>query len=60
VQVLAHLDGEEDPATLDATLELRPPTFLPRLRRWPPHPDCGCSGPARGAAGPDRGHWAGE
>jgi bacteriocin biosynthesis cyclodehydratase domain-containing protein len=60
VQVLAHLDGEEDPATLDATLELRPPAFLPRLRRWPPHPDCGCVGAARGAVGPDRGHWAGE
>jgi hypothetical protein len=51
VQVLAHLDGEEEPATLDATLELRPPAFLPRLRRWPPHPDCGCGGVARGATG---------
>jgi hypothetical protein len=54
VQVLAHLDGEEEPATVDATLELRPPTFLPRLRRWSPHPDCGCGGVARGATG-DRG-----
>jgi hypothetical protein len=56
VQVLAHLDGDEEPTALDAALELRPPTFLPRLRRWAPHPDCGCVGEARGAAGPDSGH----
>jgi hypothetical protein len=59
VQVLAHLDGAEEPATVDATIELRPPTFAPRLRRWAAHPDCGC-GAARGGAGGDRGHWAGE
>jgi len=43
VQVLAHLDGEEDPVTVGAALELRPPGFLPQLRRWPPHPECDCS-----------------
>jgi hypothetical protein len=59
VQVLAHLDGAEEPATVDATVELRPPTFLPRLRRWPPHPECDC-GAARGGAGGERGQWAGE
>ncbi|HEY0402639.1 MAG TPA: thiamine biosynthesis protein ThiF [Blastococcus sp.] len=60
VQVLAHLDGGGLPVTVDATLEVRPPTFLPRLRRWPRHPDCGCVGTAQGGAGGDRGHWAGE
>ncbi|MBB3678631.1 hypothetical protein FHX36_004420 [Modestobacter versicolor] len=60
VQVLAHLDGEDAPVTVDAALELRPPTFLPRLRRWPAHPGCGCTGAARRAADRNRGQWAGE
>ena len=60
VQVLAHLDGEEEPAVVDAALELRPPDFLPRLRRWPPHPGCGCCGAVRGGRGPERGQWGGE
>jgi hypothetical protein len=42
VQVLAFLDGIAAPATVDATLELAPPDLLPRLRRWPPHPECAC------------------
>jgi len=42
VQVLAFLDGTAAPAAVDATLELAPPHLLPRLRRWPPHPACGC------------------
>ncbi|MCV2488669.1 ThiF family adenylyltransferase [Geodermatophilus sp. YIM 151500] len=42
VQALAYLDRAAAPAVLDATLELRPPDLLPRLRRWPPHPACGC------------------
>jgi hypothetical protein len=42
VQVLAYLDRGAAPVTLDATVELRPPDLLPRLRRWPPHPSCGC------------------
>jgi ThiF family len=42
VQVLAFLDGTSAPAAVDATLELAPPELLPRLRRWPPHPACGC------------------
>jgi bacteriocin biosynthesis cyclodehydratase domain-containing protein len=46
LQVLAYLDGTAAPATLDATVELRPPDLLPRSRRWPPHPACDC-----GAAG---------
>jgi hypothetical protein len=46
LQVLAYVDGTAAPATLDATVELRPPDLLPRLRRWPPHPACDC-----GAAG---------
>jgi hypothetical protein len=55
VQVLVHLDGEQEPATVDATLELHPPTFLPRLRRWSAHPDCGCGGAARGGPDGERG-----
>jgi bacteriocin biosynthesis cyclodehydratase domain-containing protein len=42
LQVLAYLDGSAAPATLDATVELRPPDLRPRIRRWPPHPACGC------------------
>jgi hypothetical protein len=42
VQVLAHLDASGAPAALDATLELRLPDLLPRLRRWSAHPACGC------------------
>jgi hypothetical protein len=47
VQVLALLDGDDEPATVGATLELRPPDLLPRVRRWPPHPDCDCGAAAR-------------
>jgi hypothetical protein len=60
VQVLAHLDGSGQPATLDATLELGPPGHLPRLRRWPPHPSCGCVRQVQGGGDRDRGHWAGD
>lgn len=42
VQALAYLDGVDAPVTLDGTLELRSPDLVPRLRRWPPHPECGC------------------
>ncbi|GAA4744956.1 ThiF family adenylyltransferase [Modestobacter marinus] len=52
VQVLAHLDGDDDPVTVGAALELRPPDLLPRLRRWPPHPGCACRGTGRGAPPP--------
>jgi hypothetical protein len=43
VQVLAYLDGDAAPATLDATLELVPPDLVPRVRRWTRHPECGCA-----------------
>ena len=50
VQVLVMLDGVGAPATLGTTVELRPPDLLPRTRRWPAHPDCGCvSGVGEGA-----------
>jgi hypothetical protein len=45
LQVLAYLDGTAAPVVLGATLELRPPDPLPRLRRWPEHPECGCTRP---------------
>jgi hypothetical protein len=54
VQVLGYLDGDEAPATVDATLEVRPTDFVPRLRRWSPHPDCECAGAARRGVGVDR------
>ncbi|WP_104528945.1 ThiF family adenylyltransferase [Blastococcus saxobsidens] len=41
-QVLAYLDGAGAPVTLGATVEVRPPDLVPRLRRWPAHPSCGC------------------
>jgi hypothetical protein len=46
LQVLAFLDGHTAPGALDATLELRPPELLPRVRRWPPHPACNCGAAA--------------
>jgi hypothetical protein len=42
VQVLAYLDGGAAPATIEATVELRPPDLVPRVRRWPAHPACDC------------------
>jgi hypothetical protein len=42
LQVLAYLDRSGAPATMGATVELRPPDLVPRLRRWTAHPACGC------------------
>jgi ThiF family len=42
VQVLAYIDGDGAPVTVDATVEVRPPELWPRVRRWPPHPACPC------------------
>jgi hypothetical protein len=42
LQVLAYLDGSAAPGVLDATIELRPPQFTPRVRRWPAHAACAC------------------
>ncbi|MGY5882813.1 ThiF family adenylyltransferase [Modestobacter lacusdianchii] len=53
VQVLAHLDGDDGPVTVGGTLELRSPEFLPRLRRWPAHPDCACGAARRATPGPE-------
>jgi hypothetical protein len=51
LQVLAFVDGTASPAALDATIELHPPDLVPRLRRWPAHPGCGCgAGSDNGAA----------
>jgi bacteriocin biosynthesis cyclodehydratase domain-containing protein len=52
LQVLAYLDGSGSPATLDATIELRPPDHTPHRRRWPAHPACGC-GAAESLPSPD-------
>lgn len=46
LQALTFLDEPYTgarPATLDGTLELRPPDWRLRRRTWPPHPDCGCA-----------------
>jgi hypothetical protein len=40
-QVLAHLDGLPTTSTA-ATLEVRLPAAVPRVRQWHPHPRCGC------------------
>ncbi len=53
-QVLAYLDDDGAPLTLDATVELRPPDLLPRARRWPAHPACAC-GAAAAREDPDGG-----
>lgn len=52
VQVLALLDGTGAPLTLGTTVELRPPDLLPRTRRWPAHPDCGCVPAPTGGSDP--------
>lgn len=51
VQVLAFLDRIAAPAAVDATLELVPPDLVPRLRRWAPHPECGCVRQGDGSTG---------
>ncbi|HEV7212631.1 MAG TPA: thiamine biosynthesis protein ThiF [Blastococcus sp.] len=52
VQVLAYLDGVTSPAVVDATLEVRPPDLVPRVRRWKAHPACDC-GAVSADGGPD-------
>lgn len=55
VQVLAYLDGSSAPLAIDATMELRPPDLVPRLRRWSAHRECPCGAPGsagRGSAPP--------
>ena len=52
LQVLAFVDGTARPGALEATIELHPPDLVPRLRRWPAHPACGCGAASgNGAAG---------
>ncbi|NAZ83325.1 TOMM precursor leader peptide-binding protein [Kineococcus sp. R8] len=41
LQVLAHLDGLTPPAR-GATLEVLLPEGVVQVRRWVPHPECGC------------------
>ena len=41
-QVLALVDGTNDPASLGGTLELALPDWRWRRRSWPVHPGCGC------------------
>jgi hypothetical protein len=48
LQVLAFLDRSGAPVTLGATVELRPPDLVPRIRRWGVHPACGCGAPPAG------------
>jgi ThiF family len=45
-QALAYLDGSGSPAALSASVELCPPGLVPRLRRRPAHPSCGCTSAA--------------
>lgn len=41
LEVLSFLDGGL-PASMEATLEVRPPDLRVRRRSWPHHPDCTC------------------
>jgi hypothetical protein len=43
LQVLAFLDGDPAPPTLDGTLEIGQPDGLVRRRSWSAHPACGCA-----------------
>jgi bacteriocin biosynthesis cyclodehydratase domain-containing protein len=47
LQVLAHLDGIDQPASAGATLEIEPPDGLIARRIWPAHRSCGCHWPPR-------------
>ncbi|MET0740110.1 MAG: ThiF family adenylyltransferase [Candidatus Nanopelagicales bacterium] len=40
--VTAHLDGRGDSPVVDGTVEVSLPFGLTTLRRWRPHPACGC------------------
>lgn len=42
LQVLNFLDGQVCPATIGRTLTVSLPDGLPKARRWPGHPGCGC------------------
>ncbi len=44
-QALSYLDGN-NPATWNATLEVRLPDWRVRRRSWRPHPSCGCHWPS--------------
>jgi bacteriocin biosynthesis cyclodehydratase domain-containing protein len=54
LQVLAHLDGVSEPATVGATLEIELPDGLIARRSWPAHPRCGCHWPPRPAGAADQ------
>jgi bacteriocin biosynthesis cyclodehydratase domain-containing protein len=41
--VLAELDGRT-PAVVGSSFEIAVPDVVPRLRVWPVHPECGCTG----------------
>jgi hypothetical protein len=41
MQALDFLDGGR-PATVEGSLEMRPPDWRIRRRSWPVHPDCDC------------------
>ncbi|RYV50449.1 ThiF family adenylyltransferase [Pengzhenrongella frigida] len=45
-QVLAQLDGT-GPRTRGAAFEIGLPDTVPRVRDWPVHPECGCTGLVR-------------
>jgi hypothetical protein len=43
LQVLAFLDGDPQPPTVDGTLEIGQEDGRVRRRSWTPHPACGCT-----------------
>jgi hypothetical protein len=44
-QGLALLDGDDEIATHNGTLEISAPDWRVRRRGWAPHPECGCIWP---------------
>lgn len=46
LQVLAYLDGNPAPPTVDGTLEISQADGSVRRRSWSVHPSCGCTWPA--------------
>ena len=51
LQVLAYLDGETAPLTIDGTLEIAQTDGRVRRRSWSVHPACGCAWPPEESAG---------
>jgi len=60
-QALAHLDRQQQPVTLGASLEWQLPDWRLRRRSWPAHHDCDCGAATAKAPDPtDTAEWSGD